>query len=134
MRFRNGWGIATLALAMVAIGCSSEAPQAELTGTVTYDGTPIADGAITFQPKDGQSSSAGSLIKDGQYSCKVPPGTSTVSITASKQVGKKKLYNTPNSPEMPITKELLPAKYNEKTELTYDAVPGKHVKNFDLPK
>jgi hypothetical protein len=55
-----------------------------------------------------------------------------VSLSATKVVGKKKIYPTPESPEMDITVESLPARYNENTELTLDVKPGKNEKDFPL--
>ena len=38
-------------------------------------------------------------------------------------VGTKKIYDTDDSPLMPITEEALPARYNEQTELRLDMLP-----------
>ena len=51
---------------------------------------------------------------------------------APKVIGKKKIYPTPNSPEMPITVEALPAQYNEKTKLQLDVKGSKIEKDYDL--
>jgi hypothetical protein len=57
-----------------------------------------------------------------------------LSISAPKVVGKKKVYPTPDSPEMPITAEALPERYNEKTQLTLDVKAGTNTKDWDLEK
>ena len=45
----------------------------------------------------------------------------------------KKIYDTPNSPERPITEEALPdARYNEATELTIKVEPGVNQHDFPL--
>jgi hypothetical protein len=118
-------------LALLALaGCGAK--ESRVSGTVTLDGQPIDAGAITFLPSDGQSPTAGGVIQDGRYSVKVPVGTMKVSISAPKVVGKKKIYPTPQSPEMPITKEAVPARYNEQTELQLDVKPGANQKDWDL--
>ena len=62
----------------------------------------------------------------------IPTDRGTLSISAAKVVGKKKIYPTPESPEMPITAEALPPRYNERNELTYDVKPGQNEKDWDL--
>lgn len=117
------------------IGCSGEGASGEVSGTVSYDGKPVEDGAINFVPVDGKSPTAGDVIKDGKYHAKkVPVGNMKVTISGSKVVGKKKVYDTPDSPVMPVTQELLPAKYNDKSELTFEVKSGSNEKNWDLAK
>jgi hypothetical protein len=120
--------------AAVLLFCGCPAPKdAEVSGTVTVDGQLIESGAIRFDPVDGQTPTAGGLIKDGRYSVRVPITTMKVSISAPKVVGKKKIYaDQPNSPEMPITVEALPARYNEKTELRLEVKPGVNPKDWEL--
>jgi hypothetical protein len=118
-----------LAVALIA-GCGND-QSAEVSGTVTYDGKPIEDGAITFIPDNGPT--AGGMIKDGKYTTKVVVGSSKVKISSSKVVGSKALYGM-GSPERPVTAEALPAKYNSASELRYDVKTGSQTKDFDLAK
>jgi hypothetical protein len=120
-----------LAALLALAGCGG-GKTAQVNGTVKVDGKPVESGAIMFVPVDGKTSTAGGEIKDGRYSVQVPVGAMKVSISAPKVVGKKKVYPTPNSPEMPVTKEALPARYNEQTELRLDVKPGTNPKDFDL--
>ncbi|AMV29247.1 hypothetical protein VT84_32935 [Gemmata sp. SH-PL17] len=134
--FRWAGGVAVLAGAAALVGCSGEPDLVEVTGAVSFDGAPIEDGAIRFYPTDGKNP-AGGTIKDGKYTAtKVPVGTSKVVISGAKVVNKKKIYNTPNSPEMPVTAELLPDKYSkpDKTTLTFEAKRGTNEKNWELTK
>jgi hypothetical protein len=120
----------TLVLLLALGGCAQK--DGHVSGAVTLDGQPVEDGAILFVPVDGTTSTAGGQIKGGRYSVRVPPGSMKVSISAPKVVGKKKIYPTPNSPEMPITVEALPARYNERTELRLDVHAGANRKDFEL--
>ncbi len=113
-------------------GCGSDDSMAKVAGTVTLDGQPVEAGAILFVPVDGTAQTTGGEIKDGRYSVRVPPGAMKVSITAPKVIGKKKIYPTPDSPEMPVTVEAIPGKYNEQTELTIEVTSGANEKKFDL--
>jgi hypothetical protein len=121
-----------LACACLLVLSSCESKTGHVTGKIEVDGKPVENGSITFIPADGNGPTAGGIIENGQYAADVPLGNMKVSISYAKVVGKKKIYPTPNSPEMPITKEALPAKYNEKTELRYEVQPGKNEKNFEL--
>src|SRR4051794_2441013 len=104
---------AWVVLLLILAGCG-DGKMATVSGTVQLDGQPVKDGAISFIPADGQGPTAGSMVKDGQYSAQVPIGLMKVSLSAPKVVGHKKVYATPNSPEMPVTAEAIPARYNEK--------------------
>jgi hypothetical protein len=126
---RAGRTLLGVVLLMLA-GCAPK--DGQVSGTVTVDGEPLAVGSILFVPADGKGQTTGGNIKDGHYSVRVSPGKMKVSISAAKVVGKKKIYPTPNSPEMPVTVEALPARYNQQTSLTLDVQPGKVAKDFEL--
>ena len=115
-----------------ACGCGPESKMATITGTVTIDGTPPEKGSISFIPVDGMTSTAGATIDQGKFTSEVPIGESKVEIRVPKVVGKKKLYDTPDSPEQEIMEEVLPAKFNESTELRFTAKKGKNEKAFEL--
>lgn len=122
-----------LAALLIATGCNTS-KEGELHGTVKVDGN-LVDGNITFIPADGKSATAGCPIKNGKYSARVPVGTMMVAISVPKVIGKKPLYNTPNSPEGDITKEVLPERYSDilKTELSVEVKAGTNPpKDWDL--
>ncbi len=118
------------ALSMLS-GCSG-ATHGTVQGTVKVDGQSAKVGSIAFFPTDGKSPTTGAVIQDGAFRADVPLGASKVEIRISKEVGKKKLYDTPDSPEQTILAEVLPPKYNDQTELTVEVVPGITEKDFDL--
>lgn len=106
--------------------------MATITGTVTVDGKAPATGAISFVAIDGLTPNTGTEIKDGKFSSEVPIGESKVEIRVPKVVGKKKLYDTPGSPEQDVMVEVLPPKFNEQTELRFTAKKGRNENNWDL--
>lgn len=112
------------------VGCNGDG-MAEVYGTVTVDEKDV-NGSIAFIPADGKSQTAGGAIENGRYSFRAPLGTAKVEIRVPKEVGRKKLYNTPESPVQPILEEVLPKKYNNATELRYDVVAGRQEKNWNL--
>ncbi|MCA9267326.1 MAG: hypothetical protein KDA41_02595 [Planctomycetales bacterium] len=70
---------AALGLALgAAVGCG---PRTSVSGRVTYNGQPVANGAITFLPADGQGPSAGAKISGGAYKVdRLEPGDKIVQI------------------------------------------------------
>lgn len=131
MRMLHAAGAVVLACLVAVVGCGGGPP--ELTGKVTLDGKPVEIGTITLTPADGKGQTAGGPIKDGAYTvADAPLGTVKVSISGQKVVGKRKLYNTPDSPEMPVTVEALPARYNQQSTLTLDVKAGKNSKDWEL--
>ena len=132
---RAGAVFAFVASVALVVGCSGDGNYGDVSGTVSYDGKPLEDGLINFLPADGKGQTASGSIKDGKYSVsKVSVGALKVQIRGSKVTGKKKMYDTPDSPEVPIVAELLPAKYHEKSELTFEVKRGANEKNWELAK
>ena len=123
-----------LVTAGLIAGCGGT-PEGDVSGTVIYDGKPIEQGSISFIPADGNGPSAGGGIKDGKYSAsKVSVGMAKIKITGAKIATKQKMYDDPKADWVMTSTEMLPAKYNDKTELLYDVQPGVQQKDFNLPK
>jgi hypothetical protein len=110
-------------------GCSSDTKHGTVTGKVSLDGQPIKSGNIRFDPADGRTATADAMIADGKFSATVPPGEKRVSISAQKVVGKKRVYETPDSPTVDLTEEMLPKRYNVQSELKVTVNLG----NQELP-
>jgi len=76
-----------LFLALLATGCSGGGGGVTISGTVTYNGTPLEKGAITFLPEDGKGASSGAMIEKGQYKAtNVSRGKNRVQVVASSTV------------------------------------------------
>ena len=130
---RRRVGTAMLVVAaLFSAGCFDPPTTGDVTGAVSIDGDPVASGSIAFFPVDGKSPTSGAEIKDGRFEAEVPLGTVKVEIRVSKVVGQKRLYDTPNSPVQAVREEVLPAKYNDRSELTLDVKPGDNEENFEL--
>ena len=114
------------------VGCSTEAPKSAVTATVTLDGAPLKSGQVRLAPANGDGPTAGATIAGGVFSARVAPGAYIVQIYAPKVVGRRKAYDTPDSPTIDIVEELIPERYNIKTELRLEARPGEHGATFDL--
>ncbi len=118
-------------LILLIAGCGHDG-AAEVKGTIKVDGALPEEGTIQFSPVDGKTPTTGGPIKKGLYVVRVPLGVMKVSISVPKVVGMKKLYPTPDSPAMPVTKESLPSKYNADTQLQLEVKAGLNQKDFEL--
>lgn len=127
------WAIATLlTLATACVGCGGGdgLGRVPVTGTVSYEKAPIATGNITFRPEDPAVQSETLDVKDGKFSGNLIPGKKIVEVRSYEVV-------TPNlpadSPEAgsSFKKQLLPAKFNDNSELTVE-VDGKTPLTLDL--
>src|SRR5262245_46426761 len=123
--------MALIGLLLTGFGCGSVS-EGIVQGPVTLDGVPVATGAVTFVPMDGETATAGAMIKDGKFTATVPVGRKKVVLSAPKVVGQKKLYPTADSPVMDVTEEKLPARYNTRTELELDVKPGVNPVAYEL--
>jgi hypothetical protein len=124
--------IVSAMLALTAAGCSPDTTQGTVAGTVTLDGSPLANGLIRFIPTDGRTASADATVVDGEFTAKVPVGEKRVSISAPKVVGKRKMYETPDSPTIDVVEELLPERYNVRSELSITVQAGSQGAEYSL--
>lgn len=142
--------LGVLALAILSLGCGGVVDnlgRQAISGKVTLDGTPLANGAIRFEPfgVQKQTTATGTAIKDGQYSIKqsegLPPGKYTVSITSHGADSSAAFPTDPaaamdaaaEAAKAPPPKELIPSQYNTQTELVIEVQKGAvKEENFDL--
>lgn len=129
MRFR----VAILALFVSAtfVGCGSRdvgAQRASMAGKVSWKGSPLAKGHITFQPEKGPT--AMGPITNGEYQINgVPVGKCSVSIEGFEE--------GPEVAVSPTRKEkssvqILPAEYNKKSTLQTTVGEGSNTADFKL--
>jgi len=125
-------------LTLVAtMGCGGEPRLESVSGSVTLDEKPLAEGMIQFTPEDGKGLAAGSLIQQGEYRLPNPPGLAPgryrVSITA--QGGSAARADAPPDIDLgrPGVKDPIPARYNQQTTLHADVTAnGSNAFPFDL--
>lgn len=125
------WAVAALLFSFVALGCSNSDAGAEVRGEVFLDNAPLQKGHIRFVAASGKAGEGD--IADGKYAVTgVPVGEVKVEITAPKVVGKRKMYDTADSPVVEDIQELLPARFNVKSELKLTVQSGTQEKRFDV--
>jgi hypothetical protein len=113
-------------------GCPGSSPQGQVDGTVTLDGMPLKEGDVRFVPADGKSQTASAKIINGKFTAQVTTGEMRVEISAPKVIGKRKMYDTPDSPVVDKVRELLPPRYNAKSELRLIVTSGVQDETFSL--
>lgn len=117
-----------IVLFVTAIGCDSGPKLYEVSGKVSFDGSPIEKGDITFRAENTSTSPQGSSIKDGAYKIKANEGKYKVEIISTRLVPGKK-----GPMGEPAIEEFIPEKYNTKTTLGVDIKStGKNEISFEL--
>jgi len=113
------FGFRAFSLLSLSFLASCGESEGKVTGTVTFDGQPVASGTITFVKSEGELIREGAVIKDGSFQAHVPPGNYKIELSAQKVVGKRTQKGFDGKDEeVEETKELFPERYNIKTELT----------------
>lgn len=93
MQIRNFLSLLTLSVwVAVSGGCSEQVTRVSLSGTVSFDGEPIEDGQIAFEPL-GEGKMEFGIITKGEYTIPkefgLVPGKYLVRITGNRPTGKK---------------------------------------------
>ena len=135
LRFRGGVVLTALAvLAGLSAGCGGGGPaRSQVSGNVNLDGKPLESGVIHYFPQtDAGGPSASADIVNGRYQLTTGIGSMKVVVNANKVVGKRKMYNTPDSPVVEDIQDILPERYNMKSELKASLTEGPNEVNFDL--
>ena len=113
-------------LFLLLMGCTDSNPlnRQAVTGEIMLEGAPLTDGSIEFSPV-AEGTASGAVIQAGKFAIPaekgLPPGDYLVRISA---------YNEDAEPiELPgesnkIAEELIPAKYNTESEITFTVEAG----------
>lgn len=125
-------GLLALTVGLGLVGCGPTGPKTvKVSGKVTFNGEPVADGSIQFA---GTGNDAASIaIKNGEYGpVEVTLGQKKVVIEGMKKVGTLYRDEKDKSSAYDDVKPFLPAEFNRETKLTADITGPKSDLNFDL--
>lgn len=116
------------------IGCGNKTKFAEVEARVTLDGKPLSNGSVRLVPVDGAGPTAGATIKDGQFTTRLSKGNYRVEIAAvaAPPDGTPKSAKHRYEVGLPDTQELIPAKYNVRSELAWELQEGENSRTFEL--
>jgi hypothetical protein len=131
----------TALLTAAAVGCSDQyAGRYAVSGKVTLAGQPLDQGTILFEPLDGQDTSSGSPIKDGQYRMErqggLKPGKYRVKITSGdgKTPASDEEAAAPGGSTNIVSVDRIPAEWNTTSEKQVEVKSdGDNKFDFDIP-
>ena len=120
--------VATALLLCGAFGCGTDG-MVVASGSVTFDGRPLMDGAISFYPSDKGVAPQGGRIRDSSFQLRCRPGKYRVEILASRpKEGAKEA-----SPGMTPLEQYIPARYNDASSLEVEvSTKSRQEFTFDL--
>jgi len=111
---------ATALLLCCAAGCGETSLGVPIQGQVTFQGTPISSGTLTFYPTKGRPFSA-VIAQEGAYSCQVPPGKYRVTVV----IGVDLPAGWKEGDTLPPSKLRLPPKYTSRVRTPLTATVAK---------
>ncbi len=105
---------------MALTGCGPAGPRKiKISGTVSLDGFPLAEGNVVFIPLDPALGAAGGAIATGGFTIETYPGPHRIEVYADKKESRP--IGPDDPPELGFTlTSLIPERYNKKTTLTFD--------------
>lgn len=119
--------LAAWAVLGLVAGCGGGTASRAVSGSVTFDGTAVAEGDIVFRPADAQQQPVAGKIQGGNYTLDCPPGQYKVEITAMRATDK------PDGVGGYVNEPYIPAQYNTATTLEAKVeASGDTQFNFDL--
>ena len=145
------WGCCCLLLFAITIGCDSK-PKANygklglvaVGGRITLDGQPLATAVVTFEDTGDGTFSFGQTDSSGNYKLRldsdmmgVKPGKKIVRISTSRKIlglnaSEEAGEGSEGDAKPKPAKELVPDKYDKKSELTVDVTASNRTFNFEL--
>jgi hypothetical protein len=146
LTFDRGVNFVISALAVATcLGCGEPANKhgrIPFSGTVTLDGQPLAKGYLIFEPKAGQPTQSGGMIKDGKFDVPANAGAAPGLYSVAIFSGSDPLPNKyePGTPEyeaaaMRAPGEQVPPKFNINTTLTEEVKAGEeNVFTFEVTR
>lgn len=137
--------LAGIALCMMATGCGGDGKYVPVSGTITYNGSPLKGAMVSFQPvaKSGMDAggvgSTGRTDDNGRYTLDASTPQPTPGALVGKHTVRISLVPSGTAPAndnmdagnvmskkggASIATQPIPAKYNDETTLTFDVVSG----------
>ncbi len=133
--FLNWRSIAVIGTLVVLFGCGDEQNRCVIVkGKITYAGQPIEDGRVRFVPQlNTPRGTSFALIRQGEYRCDYRGGVS-VGRHRVEIVAFDPNDHSLGGPGVPPRRQLIPSKYNDKSELTITIADGSKeaVQDFTL--
>jgi hypothetical protein len=129
--------ISILFVLSLILGCGNGV-SGRVSGTVSLDGKPLADAAVTFYPEVSGAMSVGMTDTNGNYELAVShtvkgivPGRYKVTISTARE---ERAGNAPGAASIPAVPELVPPKFTDhnSTDLIREVKAGSQKMDFAL--
>lgn len=128
------FGMATVVCGLLLAGCNADTrpPQREVTGKVTFQGSPIEQGMITFEDAAKGYAESSELGPGGSYALKAPEGSYKVYIEPPIIVVEDTAESPGGEEEMQV--DNIPPQYRNSVDspLTATVAGEVTVQDFDL--
>lgn len=119
-------------LPVLTVGCGGE-PRGDVSGTVTFDGQPVAQGMVSFERVEASGPARNVPLRDGTYQASgaagLTPGTYRVRISAddvdAMGIGPETDQHTPFKHV-----SLLPPVWNTESQLSVEVRQGRNTFHF----
>ena len=114
----------------------------EVAGFVPFDGKPLSGAEVSLLPDDGRSATAVTDAQ-GKYEliyirntpgCKIGHNKVEIRTLSGEEDDTEQEGDDAPAPDSTKPKELLPAKYNDKSELEAEVEPGKNTFDWELER
>ena len=128
----SGLVLLVAAVLVVPLGCDGDGDTPSLgqvTGTVTMDGSPLKGARVIFTPEVEGTVSSGGTDANGRYELLYGPRGESKGAVVGRHTVRIETVPSPGQEESFVR---VPAKYNEKSELSADVKAGENTFNFDL--
>jgi hypothetical protein len=131
---KNVTVVVALLLIVSLTGCSGSASGvAEVTGTITMDGSPLANAVVTFVPTEMGSPSYGRTDQSGIYTLQYTREVSGAVIGEHRvRISTMSSGDPDSDPPIPASPETVPAQYNSQSELLRTVESGSNTIDFEL--
>jgi hypothetical protein len=123
---------------LAVAGCGRNTDRLPLTGTVTWQGRPLAKGSILFVPvQEHRGPKIGAAIVNGDYRIEkergATPGTYRVEVRSDSGEYPHSPTDARPQTKTPAPKLLIPPEYNSRSTLTAIVSNDQTKFDFDLP-
>ena len=131
MKTRSAMLVMLIGLMPLILGCGTHDPQAEVSGQVVFNGSPVQVGMVSFDSNEkGAGPPRNVPIQQGSYQATLPPGSYLVRITASASEQKPAASIEEAIHDTQDYVPLLPPDWNQKSKLTVEVQVGKNTLTF----
>jgi len=116
---------------LLPCGCGkNDGPKLSgVSGTILFDGKPLSNAAVMFQPEFGRPAFA-TTDDQGHYTLKYSDGSQGAATGKNTVSIRTEIEGEQGHPH--IQKELLPNRYHDRTTLSADVIDGPNTIDFEL--